>query len=347
MKYLCLTLLLLFSCTLEAISWNIEDEKGFSASATLSTTDLSLTELLAIDLTLTHPSSYRINTEILKSNLLSHSPMKAAPFTLSSSTHSRKISDDSTIETIHYVLQPQLAGEFPVTFLNIQFVPQDADKKPVELFSDLTMVNVSLPITEYKLPPLTWRSLLPLEPTAPIQISSENLDHLQSEKRLQKEAARNQRIAHEKAFPWIELISILLVGLLLVLATLAPADKLMPAETPEERMRRIRTQALQSLQQLQEQCSSTSQFYVKLTDTVRKYISDRYRLPALTCTTPEFLEELKQHPLFSTTVDAKFIQFLQSTDNVKFAKTEPSTTDCQHAKQLAETLILTDSNEIL
>lgn len=67
-------------------------------------------------------------------------------------------------------------------------------------------------------------------------------------------------------------------------------------------------------------------YYSRLTDLVRGYIEERYRVPALESTTDELLQELRVSPL-TDDQRSRLSNMLHLADMVKFAKTIPSPID--------------------
>ena len=65
-------------------------------------------------------------------------------------------------------------------------------------------------------------------------------------------------------------------------------------------------------------------FYTELSGIVRRYIERRFRIYAQRQTTREFLNQVKQHPLFEQLDRHAITSFLTAADLVKFAKHIPS-----------------------
>jgi hypothetical protein len=62
--------------------------------------------------------------------------------------------------------------------------------------------------------------------------------------------------------------------------------------------------------------------YVEVTDALRRYLEDRYGVPALECTTSDLNELLRRTPVGAET-SARFLSLLREADLVKFAKAVP------------------------
>ncbi|MBU0678336.1 MAG: hypothetical protein KJ626_09475 [Verrucomicrobia bacterium] len=80
-------------------------------------------------------------------------------------------------------------------------------------------------------------------------------------------------------------------------------------------------------------------FYVALSDVVRHYIEDRFRLHAPERTTEEFIREAAANSDLNTDHRMLVSDFLTQSDLVKFAKYQPEQRDMQSAFDSAERLI--------
>ncbi len=85
--------------------------------------------------------------------------------------------------------------------------------------------------------------------------------------------------------------------------------------------------ALKALEELGEkklwQGGQFKLFHTELTDILRRYIEDRYKVPAMECTTDEILEELLELTMTQKSSYNNLKEVLQMADLVKFAKYEP------------------------
>ncbi len=80
--------------------------------------------------------------------------------------------------------------------------------------------------------------------------------------------------------------------------------------------------------------------FVRLTDLVRNYLEERYRLPASVRTTDEFLEDLKSPDTPLPAGDKPFLgEFLEAADLVKFARMPPDEAQLLRAVDGAEKLV--------
>lgn len=81
-----------------------------------------------------------------------------------------------------------------------------------------------------------------------------------------------------------------------------------------------------------------SDFYARVSDTVRKYLGGRYGYDGLECTTREAITALKRQGLEHHTFHS-IDQFMAQADLVKFARLTPTEPECLVALQQAETIV--------
>lgn len=94
--------------------------------------------------------------------------------------------------------------------------------------------------------------------------------------------------------------------------------------------------ALKSLELLHAQ--RYSDFYARVSDTVRKYLGGRFGYDGPECTTREAIAELRRHALSQSTFTS-IDQFLAQADLVKFARLTPSEPECLVALKEAEVIV--------
>lgn len=137
------------------------------------------------------------------------------------------------------------------------------------------------------------------------------------------------------------------VALLLLLAGLGyyfwrqrQGKTLLPVKT--EPVRPAHEIALEALRRLRESdllaAGKIKTYYVELSEIVRRYIENRYFVPALEQTTGELMDNLKTVAL-EAGPRATLQDLLERSDLVKFAKYEPTPNDHDYAWQLAESFV--------
>jgi hypothetical protein len=78
---------------------------------------------------------------------------------------------------------------------------------------------------------------------------------------------------------------------------------------------------------------------VKISDALRTYIRDQHGLDALTRTSVEFLEALRENAAFTDNEKAALSEFLESVDLLKYARLPAAADDIQSLLDIAERLV--------
>jgi hypothetical protein len=104
--------------------------------------------------------------------------------------------------------------------------------------------------------------------------------------------------------------------------------------TPQQR-------ALAALEELRRQGPEADSyaFGVKISDTLRTYIRDQHGLDAVTRTSVEFLEVLRDNPVFTENEKAALAEFLESVDLLKYARLPAAADDIESLFAIAERLV--------
>jgi hypothetical protein len=107
-----------------------------------------------------------------------------------------------------------------------------------------------------------------------------------------------------------------------------------PVQTPRQR-------ALAALEALRREgpAADSYAFGVKVSDALRTYIRDQHGLDALTRTSVEFLEALRENAVFTDNEKAALSEFLESADLLKYARLPATAEDIQSLLAIAERLV--------
>lgn len=107
-----------------------------------------------------------------------------------------------------------------------------------------------------------------------------------------------------------------------------------PVLTPRER-------ALKALGQLRGEApeSDSYGFGIKVSDALRTYIRDQHGLDALTRTSIEFLEVLRENPAFTDNEKAALSEFVESVDLLKYARQSAAADEIRSLLEIAERLV--------
>ena len=92
-----------------------------------------------------------------------------------------------------------------------------------------------------------------------------------------------------------------------------------------------RTRALELLQRAHIEITQLNpyQFSIRVSDILRRYVTEQYRLPVTRQTSVEFLETLAQTSPFSEDERSLLSDFLNRCDLIKFARYEATTADSE------------------
>lgn len=100
-----------------------------------------------------------------------------------------------------------------------------------------------------------------------------------------------------------------------------------------------REQALVELSLISDTGLEPYQFAVKLSDLLRKYLDKAYKISATTTTSMEFLNIIKNNPLFSEEEKKSLTVFLHSSDLLKYARVQAAEGEIEELRTSAENLI--------
>lgn len=156
-----------------------------------------------------------------------------------------------------------------------------------------------------------------------------------------KEPARNIQVVQQQLFPWH------LIAGLAVLLTVGGAMAQIAVRLSQYRRRIVveppAAVARKALQELEAQSLPTKgkfeQFYVQLTNIVRRYVEAQYGIKAPEHTTPEFLDLIRTNDKLSSIQRQSLTDLLTYADEVKFAKRSSTPKDCAIALSYAQELL--------
>jgi hypothetical protein len=95
--------------------------------------------------------------------------------------------------------------------------------------------------------------------------------------------------------------------------------------------RSAREQALERLERARAEIERLSpyQFSIRVSDILRRYVTEQYQLPLTRQTSVEFLAAMARRPEFSEDDKSLLTDFLNRCDLIKFARYEATTADSQ------------------
>jgi hypothetical protein len=124
---------------------------------------------------------------------------------------------------------------------------------------------------------------------------------------------------------------LLLVGLIIWLVRRARRPRPL---TPRERALAV----LEDLRRLGGEADPYA-FGVRVSDALRSYIRDQFGLDAVTRTSIEFLETLRDNAVFSDNEKAALAEFLESVDLLKYARQSAGAEEIQTLLSIADRLV--------
>jgi len=110
-------------------------------------------------------------------------------------------------------------------------------------------------------------------------------------------------------------------------------------ETREQKPEEVAMDALKALLEMKlTEKGLIKEYYISLSDIIRSYIENRYRIFAMDRTTWELCQEMKSQRIERSHID-RINYFLEDCDMVKFAKYMPSQKEIEEAYKRAEEII--------
>lgn len=217
-------------------------------------------------------------------------------------------------------------GEFLVLDQNLKSGPP----KSGTVEEDLMLTLVTFSTGTVTIPPMTFslnsvkHQLIPVTtPAIPIQVESV-LDKHKDRRDIQDIKGQ---IGYFDPLPWI--LGLLVAAALGLILWLATRKKTLGSTTPRPSAppRPAEIVAREALTDLKNrgliEQGRVKEFYVELSDIMRRYLQGRYGLSCLDMTTSEIIRELKVFPLAPTDFGS-LRSLLQDCDLVKFAKFVPA-----------------------
>jgi len=318
-------------------SWSVKGPNGFAASAVISKQEILLPEAFTIELQFSFSEGYHLDEKVLLANLLRNPRTGVAPFLLLSvDKESLPKQEGANSEKWTFHLEPQQAGRYGLTFLDILFLPNAAGEKPEKLVSGILDINVILPKQQGPV-------VLPLEATLglsgifPIDLNAKLRADLH-QKMIDEEPGRNRLLWDNKRFPWEILCFLMALCGGALYYKYAPRKKPLAQTVLVSQLHyHAASEILHHLQEQPEIDPSLAQnFIVELSNAVRSQIEEKYHLNVLPDTTEEFFSQLKSADVLDPQKLAKLKEFTKLADQVKYASHIPKLEECLAAKKAAE-----------
>jgi hypothetical protein len=325
----------------ETVSW--QEQKGdFSAKVEIPSTTLTIDDLIQINLTLNYPETHHPNLNAIRRNLIAYYGLDTPPFVVFKEKIDPPITKNQGLiqQNLTFYLLPQLPGEHYLTLQKISFdANKDSKEESVDLFSDVFSINVEIPKFDFQ-PAILIAPFMELSEQPPVLMSFENKRRfLYNPQMIQDEIAANLSLLKAKNLPWIHVLALLAIAGVILLIRFSP-PKTPTVVSNEIDKKKLALKKLNDLIEVginQKEPSDT--FITSLDHAVRYYVESAYQIEASTSTTPEFLIKAAANPKLDNDMRARLVQFLQSTDRVKYARHSPTLEECNKAARAAKQLV--------
>jgi hypothetical protein len=100
-----------------------------------------------------------------------------------------------------------------------------------------------------------------------------------------------------------------------------------------------RARAIGSMLRLQKEECTPYEFGVRISDILRRYIDEAFGIRAVSATSLEFLESIRENPRFTADERASLREFLETVDLIKFAHVEAGGEELQRLFAAAEAVV--------
>lgn len=299
-----------------------------------------LPERVPVNVELTYPSDYQPDYDAMIDHLLRpQGIIGSLPFSLVEV--SKKLwKEENAIkhEKLVYWLEPLLPGNYALTLLNVPFLPNDESHKlpREEAISNIAMVEVSLPDMRPLNLSLEAYPLLKQLDHEPIELASSNRLQLMEDR-----SSEFQSLIAAREIPWqLFAVILLMAAIALFLWKAASRPKAVLPELSKSYL--AMRQAQEHLRMMPATGLDGSQveaFIVLLTSGLKYYFEESCQMEALSKTTQEFLQNVEESPQMSREQKLKIGDFFKISDQIKFAKYQPSKEECEQAYEIAKQVL--------
>jgi hypothetical protein len=311
---------------LGSLEWESHGPAGFKAIGKLSSDQGNVSLPIQVALELSWPEGYRPDIEAIRSHLLSFGTLYP-PF--------RLIREESHEKSFTYVLEPLIAGELPITFWNIPFIPEDKNNHPVEIASGVFFYSAVLPSLEDNL--LQYASpLFPLDQPMPLQPDGQSRrQYMTVSPALTIQQASD---IHSRMIPWTFLLAATLAaGAYLFLKTRKP-------RITKHRQAHHAQAALELAKNLYMHMSQGSSidaqaYFSTLDEAIRYHLKEKYGIPATAQTIEEALLYAHDQNLLRIHQTKELSQFLLTSEAARFGGYRPSLQESKAALDVAQAFL--------
>lgn len=315
---------LLFSSSLNA------QEDEFSADLKILSREISIDQVLQVDLVLGYPLGFQPNYEGILENVSRSSNFYGRSFSLKEMKAGNITKTDSGLsQNITLILRPLKTGLLNLTLYDINFFKTGDPKTKHNVLTEIIPIQVN-GISNREGFTAKLAPLMTFQKSYPLSVNSENREAQKKQTLIQ-----NNELIEIKQLPWVEILTLALILLIFWIFIKNPPRSV--ELTKEQKIEKAKQKALLEIQKLKPHTLDESffePFYVKLTQPLREFIEEKYSLPATTLTTPEFLKKIGTNSSFSLEERENLKQILNLADQVKFGQRTSSQDNFEQAKEL-------------
>lgn len=328
--------------------WQTDLQKPFMFSIQIHPQEITLGDLLHVEVEYQYPSTYEINRETFIYQMTwSANPFDQQWVLLNSDISPLSLEENLEGEKLKLTFAPLVAGHLEFSFLNIIFATKEKLGTSLEITSPIFSFDVPLPPS---LASLGFAPLIPLEPQFPLEMSLENRQQIiGNPHELEKIKNGIRHDLKKRSFPWMTLAILLAfsgIGWVLYLMRDRLPKRNTEIENASLSLKQKLDQKLQALQNLPFNPEEPSRYYVELSSILHDTIEGRSGLKTQTLTTTELSKKLKKQSSISSEQVDKTLSLLKEMDQVKFANKKPSQSEAQqHFEQMLQLINLLVKDE--
>lgn len=333
-------LLCLFSQMLASYDYYGDKEaKPFSASIRPFNDQISIKDENTLTLDLEYPKSFQIKSVAYEYD---HSE-----FIWKKSEVINPVEENDIIKAqIQLSFEAMQPGKRYLNLPTLHFVSEDEPIKYITLHPPLVECEVINDLDGSKT--LFSKGVLDLDIRKSIELDSQNKKNLvqRAEKEIEQAKLNLSPKGYSKV--WLTFIFSLVIVVLgyYFLKRWQSKKSVSKVFTPQKDPKIMAMEELKNLKgKMLPQKGFFEEFYIEITQIIRKYIERQYQIKAPEQTTQEFLMKVIDTPIFESSLKGHLEEFLKFADLVKFARLHPEISDCNQAEDSAESFILSQRSE--
>ncbi|MEM1282868.1 MAG: hypothetical protein AAGG81_04870 [Chlamydiota bacterium] len=321
------------------VVWSGEAKPGFTIGVDASSQSVSIDEKLQITLIASSPKGYQVNRELLRRNLLDDLGFGPPPFSLLSE---EVVLKEHNTQRIIYTLDPQLPGNYSLSFGKVSFESNEPEKLPVVALMSGTFpieTTMSIEKVDYKAP---LAPLMELSTRYPINVDARNTEsYLTNSEILKEQMVRHRKIFSSGGDSTIAFIILLVLKLLIVLIAIWQMIRKKEVREPLGLVQiSAKERARYALKKLHKDTEDVPEgypvYHAKVSEIIRVFLEEVSGIHASKMTTQELFTH--QEP-FSDPQKKLLREFMMDVDKVKFTPCQPSKDEFDKIHETAKHII--------